>query len=399
MVTGDVNSMGRIVLGLWWLLSYCPLVAEVDHVLVSRAWLTVEELMECAEQQSGEPHHLDAVDHLRQMVLYDHLTNAKDVRAAVLEYYTYVLGERVLWQREDGAWRLIEDEAVEAPSSWIEKKDEQVITPLFFREVSFPFAVHQPSLPGYVWLPLDEEDQQIADQKNVDSHVVVPRVSGLVDESRVPEVDAHPHEEEVFWRRASRRQSSGALPLSTLMLKGGESFSMCPSEDESEALLAAYESKIMRDTDAMMGSMIADIDVLAQGEVKPILVRGQIFECGIGPTYGSLDLDGGLEAIRCDEDQFSGPRVPGAVQQEMSSSSNTGKRWLRLKVPKHILSFSPKRLVARLKEMRLDHPQEQEIPKPSRRVSLRRKQAQSLFDEVSDWVADKRLHQQARRVR
>lgn len=397
MVYGDVYRMGRIVFSLWWLLSYWPLLAEEDQVLVSRAWLTVEELMACAGRQSGEPHHSEVVDHLKQMVLYDHLTTAKEVREAVLEYYTYVLGERVLWQRHDESWRLIEEKAVEVGSRLMAEEQEPFISSLFYREVSFPFAVHQPSLPGFVWLPLDGVDQSASKQNQYDSQVVVPTATILMDIGPLSKVERE--EESVGRRRSPDRQSPMGLPLSVVSFSGGDGFSMCPSPDESEALFAAYESKVMGDAEAQMDSMIAAMEISAREELEPIVVSGHVSESGTGPAEGSLDLKAGPEAVRLEEDEFSGPITRGGVQQSNSSPPNIGKRWLRLTVPKHILSFSPKRLVARLKEMRMDHPQEEQLPKPSKRTLFRRKQAQSLFDEVSDWVSDKRRYQKTRRGR
>jgi hypothetical protein len=106
-----------------------------------------------------------------------------------------------------------------------------------------------------------------------------------------------------------------------------------------------------------------------------------------------------MEAERLQGDIFSGA---GSVPQETTSKSSNSeklKRWVHWEMPKHILSFSPKSWWQRMRESRVDHPEEKPVKQPSRRALQRRDQARRVFDEARDWLEAKREVQTTRRER
>jgi len=75
-------------------LFYINLNANITtkHIFIPRSWMSIDELINAASEQSEIKIISKIADSELKYVLYDNLTNLKDVIEAIREYYYYVLG-------------------------------------------------------------------------------------------------------------------------------------------------------------------------------------------------------------------------------------------------------------------------------------------------------------------
>ena len=337
------------VLLLWLSSSTFPLCAK-DTVFVPRSWMNVEELLGAVRTQTQIPHTVLVPDTMGKMVLYDNLTDAEGVRDAVWEYYVYVLGQMVRWDKEGHEWFLRRHWDLDLPvamdlpaleEALVEKKKE------ILQSFQSSVAVSKSSVED---LPPWEDVGEGGPQMDEVSFSWWQRMVGVLS---------------LLWetsdqdmRAKLRRQwkldvSMGRVPLVEFVMGG--------------------------DVDFKMGGQVPQISTGFSMSPKESVVS----RSDLDTPQREMGTLGTMTQL-----------APVAAAQPISKNSSKAPRW-----PKKILSFSTKSWWALLLEKR-STPQSEPAPVPlSPRVLERREQAEKWFDVAKKNHEQMRAESRVRRER
>lgn len=101
---------------LFLLLTFFALELQArELVYIPRSWLTMEELLEKTEKQTGLDIVLEIEDTRKKLVLYDNLTNIEQVLDAAREYFTFVMGVNVRINRKGNQILILGGERMKTP--------------------------------------------------------------------------------------------------------------------------------------------------------------------------------------------------------------------------------------------------------------------------------------------